>query len=75
MRCNGKVKKMLCRTNALHLRPQLDQFTYLTQFIRLCLVYITPHFVSYSVLVFTNTEWPPRILLGKRLVPQEEVGA
>ena len=65
---------MLCRTNVLHLRPQLDQFTYLTQFIRLCLVHITPHFVLYSVLVFTNTEWP-FILLKKRLVPQEKVGA
>jgi hypothetical protein len=66
---------MLCRTNALHLRPQLDQFTYLTQFIRLCSVHITPHFVLYSVLVKTNTEWPPCIPLGKRLVPREKVGA
>jgi Plant ATP synthase F0 len=66
---------MLCRTNALHLRPQLDQFTYLTQFIRFCLVHITPHFVLHSVWVFTNTEWPPCILLRKRLVQQGKVGA
>lgn len=65
---------MLCRTNVLHLRSQLNKFTYLTQFLWLCLFYITFYFVLYSVLVFTNTEWP-FILLKKQLVSQEKIRA
>ena len=44
---------MLCKTTVLHLRPQLDHFTYLTQFVRLlCVLYIifciTYYGISYT---------------------------
>jgi hypothetical protein len=47
---------MLCKTNALHLSPQLDQFTYLTQLVRLCLVHITTisSYIQYWFLPILN---------------------
>jgi hypothetical protein len=49
---------MLCRTNVLHLQPQLDHFTYLTQFVRLCVLYIifciTYYGISYITLYVSS---------------------
>jgi hypothetical protein len=40
---------MLCRTNVLHLRPQLDHLTYLTQFVRLCVLYTIICIMYYGI--------------------------
>jgi len=44
---------MLCRTNVLHLRPKLDHFTYLTQFVRLCVLYIIFCITYYGIYYIT----------------------
>nr|YP_009674918.1 ATP synthase F0 subunit 8 [Haplomitrium hookeri]QDE12948.1 ATP synthase F0 subunit 8 [Haplomitrium hookeri] len=52
--------------------PQLDQFTYLTQFVWLCVFYVTFYVLLYS----DGLPKISRIIkLRKRLVSQERVGA
>jgi hypothetical protein len=44
---------MLGRTNVLHLRTQLNHFTYLTQFVRLCVLYIIFCITYYGIYYIT----------------------
>lgn len=44
---------MLCRTNVLHLRTKLNHFTYLTQFVRLCVPYIIFCITYYGIYYIT----------------------